>query len=93
MRGARALPWLIVFAAAALRLYEAVARPLHVDEGLSLHLAGLPFAQALDYLSSLDVHPPGFTVFLRALIALHFSDLAIRVTMAILNGVSDGHVG
>jgi hypothetical protein len=88
VRGARALPWLVVFAAAALRLYEAAARPLHVDEGLSLHLAGLPFAQALDYLSSLDVHPPGFTVFLRALIALHFSDLAIRVTMAIIGTLS-----
>jgi hypothetical protein len=42
----------------------------------------------LDYLSSLDVHPPGFTVFLRALIALHFSDLAIRVTMAIIGTIS-----
>jgi hypothetical protein len=88
VRGARALPWLIVSAAAALRLYEALARPLQVDEGLSLHLAGLPYAQALDYLSSLDVHPPGFTVFLRALIALHFSDLAIRVTMAIIGTIS-----
>jgi len=58
VRGARALPWLILALAAALRLYEAIARPLYVDEGLSLHLAGLPYAQALDYLYSLDVHPP-----------------------------------
>ena len=88
MRGARALFWLVVSAAAALRLYEAVARPLHVDEGLSLHLGGMPFAQALDYLSSLDVHPPGFTVFLRGLLALHFSDLAIRLTMAVIGTLS-----
>jgi hypothetical protein len=88
VRGARALFWLIVSAAAALRLYEAVARPLQVDEGLSLYLAGMPLAQAVDYLSSLDVHPPGFTVFLRALLALHFSDLAIRLTMAVIGTVS-----
>jgi hypothetical protein len=88
VRGARALFWLVVAGAAAFRLYEAVARPLHVDEGLSLHLAGMPYAQALDYLSSLDVHPPGFTVFLRALLALHLSDLAIRVTMAVIGTIS-----
>ncbi|HEY5094937.1 MAG TPA: hypothetical protein VII69_07485 [Candidatus Eremiobacteraceae bacterium] len=88
MRGARALPWLILIVSAALRLFEAIARPLYVDEGLSLHLAGLPYAQALDYLYSLDVHPPGFTVFLAALMALHFSDLAIRVTMAAFGTLS-----
>lgn len=88
MRGARALFWLIVGGAAALRLYEAVVRPLHVDEGLSLHLAGMPYAQALEYLWALDVHPPGFTVFLRALLALHFSDVAIRVTMAVIGTIS-----
>lgn len=88
MRGARALPWLILIVAAALRLYEAIARPLYVDEGLSLHLASLPNAQALDYLYSLDVHPPGFTVFLAALMALHFSDLAIRLTMAAIGTIS-----
>jgi hypothetical protein len=88
MRGARALTWCILAVAAALRLYEAIARPLQVDEGLSLHLAGLPFAQALDYLSGLDVHPPGFTVFVRALLALHLSDPAIRVVMALLGTIS-----
>ena len=88
MRGARALTWSVLAAAAALRLYEALARPLHVDEGLSLHLASLPFAQALEYLASLDVHPPGFTVLLRALLALHFSDPAIRVVMALIGTIS-----
>ncbi len=88
MRGARALTWCVLAVAAALRLYEAIARPLQVDEGLSLHLAGLPLAQALDYLSALDVHPPGFTVFVGALFALHSSDVAIRVVMAFLGTIS-----
>lgn len=88
MRGARALSWLIVLAAAALRLYEAITRPLYVDEGLSLHLASLPHAEALHYLYSFDVHPPGFTLFLSALLALHQSDLAIRVRMAVMGTIS-----
>jgi hypothetical protein len=88
VRGARALTWCVLIVAAALRLYEAIARPLQVDEGLSLHLAGLPFAQALDYLSTLDVHPPGFTVFVGALLALHFSDVAIRIVMALMGTLS-----
>jgi hypothetical protein len=88
VRGARALPWLILIVAAALRLYEAIARPLYVDEGLSLYLASLPYVRALDYLYSLDVHPPGFTIFLAALMSLHFSDMAIRLTMAAVGTIS-----
>ena len=73
MRGARALPWMIVLAAAALRLYEAFARPLYVDEGLSLHLAGLPRPEARASLYSRDVPPPGFPSFFSARLALRSS--------------------
>jgi hypothetical protein len=82
VRRERAAYWLIIVIAAALRCYEAMRRPLHVDEGLSLYLAGLAPVIARDYLYSADVHPPGFTAALHLLLGLHIPDLGIRLAMA-----------
>ncbi|HLJ84053.1 MAG TPA: hypothetical protein VKT51_07785 [Candidatus Eremiobacteraceae bacterium] len=78
----------VLIAAAALRIYEAVARPLHVDEGLSLQLAGEKASDALAYLYHADVHPPGFTFFLKPFVALHAPDVVVRIAMALLGTLS-----
>jgi hypothetical protein len=78
----------VLAVAAALRVYEAIARPLHVDEGLSLQLAGEKLSDALAYLYHADVHPPGFTVLLKLFLALHAPDVAVRVAMAAFGTLS-----
>src|SRR5579863_993107 len=78
----------VLAVAAALRVYEAVARPLHVDEGLSLQLAGEKASDALAYLYHADVHPPGFTFFLKLFVALHAPDVVVRIAMALLGTLS-----
>ncbi len=78
----------VLVAAAALRVFEAVARPLHVDEGLSLQLAGERISDALAYLYHADVHPPGFLFLLRPLVALHAPDVVLRILMAALGTLS-----
>ncbi|HKW44649.1 MAG TPA: hypothetical protein VJN22_03270 [Candidatus Eremiobacteraceae bacterium] len=78
----------MLLVAAALRIYEALARPTYVDEALSAYLAQLPHADMLRYLYSFDVHPPGFPVFLNALYSLHLPDAAVRLMMAVLGTIS-----
>ena len=78
----------VLVAAAALRVYEAVARPLHVDEGLSLQLADEKASDALAYLYHADVHPPGFTFFLKLFVAVHAPDVVVRIVMTLFGTLS-----
>lgn len=72
--------WLILVAAAALRIIEAVRRPLQVDEALTLDMAGLPLKQGIALMGA-DVHPPLILIMLHPFEALHVPDVVVRLIM------------
>ncbi|MDQ6780736.1 MAG: glycosyltransferase family 39 protein [Candidatus Eremiobacteraeota bacterium] len=87
MRSGRRL-WAVLALAALLRVALALLRPLQVDEGYSLQVAGLPLANIFQILRTLDVHPPLFLLTLHGWLALHGSVVVLRVAFAVLGVVS-----
>lgn len=79
--------WLILAAATALRIVEAVRRPLQVDEALTLDMAGLPLRQGIPLMGA-DVHPPLILVILRPFEALNAPDIVPRLFMVALGVAS-----
>lgn len=53
-----------------------------MDEGLSLFLAGRSVHYSLEYLRTLDVHPPLFAIVLHLLVAAHWPDSLLRLLAA-----------
>ena len=73
--------------AAALRLVDALRRPLYVDEALSLSIGVLPIDRAMAFLRS-DFHPPLFFIMLHGFESAHAGIWAIRAIMALFGVTS-----
>lgn len=82
MTRSRALLWGVLALAALVRFIPALRRPLQVDEGYTLHVAGMPLSEGMQVLRQLDVHPPLFLWMTHALVVAGAPDLALRATMA-----------
>lgn len=83
VRGPALIGLLII--AFVLRAYSLTWPPLAWDEGWSLAISQLPFAD-LAYLTARDVHPPGYYLVLRPFLLLGHTEWAIR-SLSLLAGV------
>jgi len=78
----------IAAVAFVLRAADALRRPFHTDERISLQWGALPVKEMLEVVRTLDVHPPLLFLALHGLILVHAPLWVPRLLAAILGTVS-----
>lgn len=78
----------VAVVAFALRTANALRRPLHTDERISLQWGALPVKDMLQIVRSLDVHPPLLFLALHVLGLAHPPDWVPRMTAVLLGTAS-----